>query len=175
MGYGGAASFAQRTLPPSRAISAEGEPLRIRVARRSPTVAGDSLIAHSQTTSTLHCSANSACVDRSSRLLFAISLASQNAVLVAGRRNSAQRSWRCQKHPCTKTTVLHLGRTISGEPGNRFTFNLKRKPACHKLRRICISGAVSRPRIRDITAERLSGVITSVMSSVSQAFTHQYI
>ena len=38
-------------------------------------------------------------------------------VLVFGTIKYLQPEWPCQKQPCTKITVRHLGKTISGLPG----------------------------------------------------------
>jgi len=66
----------------------------------------------------------------------------------------------CQKHQCTKITAFHLGRTMSGRPGILRTSSRKRKPICQRDLRIRSSGLVSRPLMRDMSAEGFSGDFT---------------
>lgn len=169
-GYSAANSLVDTTPTPRRSTWALGDPARIPKTSSWPVAITSRLSAHSHTTNTRQSIAESARIAASSRRLFAASLSSQNPVLVAGSRNSGHPSWRCQKQPCTKMTAFHLARTMSGRPGSCLALSLKRRPACHSARRTCNSGPVSRPRILDITADRFSGLITSVMAPVSQPF-----
>lgn len=52
-----------------------------------------------------------------SRSTFVTNLAFQNSVRVFGVVQRRQPEWRCQKQPCTKTTVERRGKTMSGVPG----------------------------------------------------------
>ena len=152
------------TLPSSPAISALGRPALTQRMQQLPVSASDILKAHSQMVSIRQPVASRLLAARSSRSRFAASLVSQKLVRVDGRRNSGQPSWRCQKHPCMKIAAFHLGRTMSGRPGRPRTSSRNRRPACQRALRIWSSGLVSRLRMRDMSAERFSGDITSAIS-----------
>lgn len=71
---------------------------------------------HSQIVNTRHPSDFSAWATFSSRIRFAVILANQNSLRVAGSLNIGQ-SCPCQKHPCMSTTAWKRGKTRSGLPG----------------------------------------------------------
>jgi hypothetical protein len=61
-------------------------------------------------------------------------------------------------------TVLYFGKTISGQPGKSFRWSLNLYPYRCNQDLTAFSGFVSLPFIRDIKAERRSGVKRSAMS-----------
>lgn len=75
---------------------------------------------HSQIVITLQPDFFSASLLRSSLLRLASILLRQNSVLVRGMVPST--SCPCQKHPWMKITMPYLCNTMSGVPGNPFTF-----------------------------------------------------
>lgn len=126
------------------------------------------LIEHSQTTATRQPMLPSAATVAASLSMFRPSLLSQKSALVLGKRKYGQPSWRCQKHPCTRMTAPHFGRTRSGFPGSFLPCNRKRKPRRQSSRRTISSGLVSLAWIRDINAERVPLSITSTISGISR-------
>ena len=60
----------------------------------------------------------------------------------------------CQKHPFINITVLYLGKTISGLPGNVLTLIRYQNPFENKNLRTKISGFVFFPPILDIISDR---------------------
>jgi len=95
-----------------------------------------------------------------SRRSFASSLRFQNERLFSGMFECFGQ--RCQKHPSTKTASLSLGKTKSGLPN---TGAWRRHPVMPWRRKSRIKAtSVSlfpRPRMRDITCDRLALVKTS--------------
>jgi hypothetical protein len=95
--------------------------------------------------------------------MFLSNFATQKSVLLFGVVATLQPLCRCQKQPCTKTTVLCRGSTRSGLPGRSGRCSRYRSPlACRSLRST-ISGLVFRPRILDILSDRWAFVKKSVM------------
>lgn len=78
----------------------------------------------------------------------------QNSTLLFGIPAYRHPWCRCQKQPCTKTTVRYFGRTISGFPGNSLQCKRYRNPRACKYFRTVNSGAVCSPRIRAISQLR---------------------
>ena len=97
-----------------------------------------------------------------------IILSRQKSALVAGR--CFWHSCPCQKQPLTNITVRHLRITMSGRPGNDFTYSRYRNPCRHNHRRTTISGLVSRPLMRLIQRCRCSGVILSAIAMQNYSF-----
>jgi len=106
--------------------------------------------SHSHTVKTRQPSALSSRVFRTSRSTFVENLFFQNCALFVGIVVLSQLWWRCQKQPCTKTTIRYFGNTISGFPGRSLRCRLNRYPRVCKAERTAISGTVSRPRMRDM-------------------------
>jgi len=90
---------------------------------------------------------------------------SQNSCLALGVYAYLHPSCRCQKHPCTKMTVLYFGNTMSGLPANLLLCVLNRKPARCSRERSASSGLVSLPLIRDMFQLRCSGVSLSMVDT----------
>lgn len=128
-----------------------------------PTCSMSARTAHSQTTPTLQPASSSLATEATSRVRFCRSLFLQNSGFDLGNRKYGQPAWACQKHPWTNTAAFHLGRTRSGRPGSPLECRRYRKPACHRYFLTSISGRVSALRMRDMRAERVSGLITSVI------------
>jgi hypothetical protein len=120
-------------------------------------------ISHSQIVNTRHPRRRSACAAFLSRLTVPSILSRQNALRFFGYTAWLHPPWWCQKHPCTKITVLYFGKTMSGQPANAFTCKRNRNPALCRKERTCFSGKVCFPRIRLITQLRLAGENTSVI------------
>lgn len=96
---------------------------------------------------------------------------SQNSVRVAGIVAPRQPLWRCQKQPCTKTTVRCLGNTTSGFPTIlRPVFSRKRKPNECNIRRTSTSGFVPEERMRLMFQLRCSDVRRSTISRLELPF-----
>jgi len=74
---------------------------------------------------------------------------------------------RCQKQPCTNTTVRYFFRTKSGVPGRFLLCSLKRYPIRCRAERSLNSGLVSLPDTRDIIQERFFG---DTISAISRRF-----
>lgn len=89
-----------------------------------------------------------------SLVTFNSNLRIQNSTLLFGIPAYRQPRCRCQKQPCTKTTVRYFGRTISGFPGNSLPCKRYRNPRACKYFRTVNSGVVFSPRIRDISQLR---------------------
>ena len=123
--------------------------------------------AHCQTTSTRQPSEINSSYSRRSRSLFVSSFRVQNSTFVSGTVAFLQSACACQKHPLTKTTVFHFGRTISGLPGKSDRLSLYRNPRSNKRCLTKISGFVPFERIRDITSERFARENLSIRDSVS--------
>lgn len=112
------------------------------------------LIWHSQTVITFQPLSINSRFDLASRAMFASNFSDQNPLLVFGVDARPHPSCRCQKHPWTSTTVLCLGRTMSGRPGRSGAWSRNLYPiACNK-RRTTISGFVFLPRTARMLAER---------------------
>lgn len=127
--------------------------------------------SHSQTTNTRQPLASSCWLICSSRITFFENLASQNSVLDFGIVATLQPGWRCQKHPCTKTTVRCFGRTMSGFPGSFRPCRRKRNPCRWSALRRLTSGLVFSERMRDIRSDRCVGVRLSTIASRIVALT----
>lgn len=151
---------------PDRSSSALSTPLRTHETTFSPDAQPSHFSAHSHTTRTRQPASDSACIAFASRSRLAVNLASQNSGLVAGNRNSGQPSWRCQKHPCTKTTAFQRRSMMSGRPGRSLACNRNRRPADQSARLTVRSGPVSLFRIFDIAAERRSALSGSAIVRV---------
>lgn len=109
--------------------------------------------SHSHTTKTRQPSTSRDAFVRRSLATFASNLRVQASTLLFGVLVRRHPSWRCQKHPCTKTTARNRGRTMSGVPAKSRRCSRNRSPsACNPLRSRS-SGLVSRPRTRDISAD----------------------
>jgi hypothetical protein len=118
---------------------------------------------HSQATITLQPAARSCLAVQRSRATFRSNFATQKSVLLFGVVAILQPECRCQKHPCTNTTVRKRGKTRSGLPGRFAACSLYRRPSpCSTFRR-AISGLVSRPLIRLMRSERPAGDRKSAM------------
>lgn len=78
----------------------------------------------------------------------------QNSTLLFGIPAYRQPRCRCQKQPCTKTTVRYFGRTISGLPGNSLLCKRYRNPRACKNFLTVSSGVVFSLRTRDISQLR---------------------
>jgi hypothetical protein len=88
----------------------------------------ESDVSHSQMTITRQPAARSCRFLRASRLVLASNFSRQNSTRVLGIVALPHKACLCQKHPCTKMTVLSLGSTRSGVPGRSLRCSLKRKP-----------------------------------------------
>lgn len=131
----------------------------------STVSSGDCRIAHSQTTPTRQPTPRRARIAAWSRSRLPASFLSQNSARDLGSWKDEQPSCRCQKHPCTNTAARHFGNRRSGFPGSDFECRRKRKPFLQSNRRIASSGFVFVPRIRDISSERFSELITSAIGT----------
>lgn len=125
-------------------------------SRTSLSTASRCLRPHSQITMTRQPSAANAAMFRFSRSTLVANFCNQKSRRVDGVTVSLQSSWRCQKQPCTKTQSRCLGKTMSGLPGNRLSFNIYRRPALCRTRRTIISGLVSFPRMPAIHLDLVS-------------------
>ena len=96
-----------------------------------------------------------------SRFWFSANFSSQNSLWVSGMLARLQ-VWRCQKHPCTKITVLYLGKTRSGFPGRWAPCNRKRNPSLWAHERTINSGTVCFPLTELIIRLRTSGATLSI-------------
>lgn len=119
--------------------------------------------SHSHTTNTVHPDACSSIAFCASRAMFFSNFSCQNCVLLLGVVAILQPECRCQKHPCTKTTVLYRGNTRSGLPGSPAPCNRYRSPSRWRTLRSASSGWVSLPLMRDILSERSAGERKSVI------------
>ena len=99
----------------------------------------------------------------SSRSILPDILSLQKSWLVSGIVAYLQSECPCQKHPLMNITVLYLGRTMSGLPGNPFWCNRKRKPFANKKRRTKTSGLVFLLLMCDIHFWRCSFDSTSAI------------
>lgn len=109
---------------------------------------GKSGIWHSHTTIILHPNCLNSRLTRTSRAVLLLNFCCQKRWFDLGLYASLHFACRCQKHPCTNTTDLYFGRTISGLPirSRRCSRNLNPR-RCNKERMIS-SGAVFLPRMR---------------------------
>ena len=80
--------------------------------------------SHCQIINTLYSMLDNSTYIFLSRIILLDIFSFQNSVFVAGNADFLQFSCPCQKHPLTNIIVLYLGKTISGFPGNFFTFFL---------------------------------------------------
>ena len=80
-------------------------------------------ISHSHITTTFQPSSLSFLYCSLSLLIVLLNFFSQYAMFETGIDACSHPGWRCQKQPFTKTTVLILGRTMSGFPGKSFRCN----------------------------------------------------
>src|SRR5580698_7634204 len=74
------------------------------------------LVSHSHTVSTRHPSFFKALLFFASRTWLRLNFSAQKSLRLFGMLATAQPSWPCQKHPCTKTTFRREGKTKSGHP-----------------------------------------------------------
>lgn len=159
---------------PLRSSSALPRCRRTHEMTCAPAVSASHFNAHSHTTRTRHPASDRSPIALASLRWLACSFDSQNSGLVAGNRNNGQPSWRCQKHPCTKTAAFQRRSTISGRPGKVLACKRKRSPADQSARRTSSSGAVSLLRMRDIAAERCSLLRVSAIGKVLIHATRQH-
>lgn len=134
----------------------------IAVTRES-TYSTSSRIPHSQMTMTRQPASVRSRQLRRSRAILPSNFSCQNSRLVEGVVQYLQPTCRCQKHPCTKITVLNLGNTRSGFPGSRASWSRYLNPALCRALLITSSGLVSFPRIDAMIRER---VLVSTMSPI---------
>lgn len=120
--------------------------------------------SHSQTTTDFHPLARRRLRWIWSRLTFSANLRAQKDFLDLGEYAYRQLLCRCQKQPCTNTTVRLLTRTMSGFPGKSARCNLNRRPIRCRIDRTCTSGLVSRALMRDMFQLRRAGVILSAIA-----------
>ena len=92
----------------------------------------------------------------------------QNSGRVFGILNCLQSACACQKHPCTKITVLYRVSTISGLPGNCFPCKRYRNPLAHKKCRTRNSGRVSRLLMRAMSSPRVSAFLMSATDEIRE-------
>ena len=93
----------------------------------------ESSTLHSQTTRTSQPRLSKSILLRLSRWTALASFSLQNSRRVFGTTEFVH-PCECQKHPCTKITVLYFGNTISGFPGRSFRCNRNRNPfRCNQL------------------------------------------
>lgn len=121
-------------------------------------------VSHSQTVRTRHPAFVRAFSLRASRATLRSNFSSQNATLVFGLVVRRQLRCRCQKHPCTNTTLLSLGKTRSGVPGKSRRCKRKRKPSRWAELLTTISAREFFGPIRDIRADRTADTGASVQS-----------
>jgi hypothetical protein len=106
--------------PPALGLAGAAGASRLRnVSMSLRRTASADRVSHSQKTTTRHPAASRLARTLASRATLPSNFFRQKSGRVLGVAARRQ-SWRCQKHPCTKTTVLHLGNTMSGRPGNFF-------------------------------------------------------
>ena len=86
--------------------------------------------------------------------MFAANFAFQNSTFVFGIDAFTHLECRCQKQPCTKTTVFRAGITISGLPGNLLSCRLNRMPDRCRNDRTFSSGTVFFARMRPMSKLR---------------------
>ena len=78
------------------------------------------LISHSQTIITYHPDSSNSFIFCLSRIIVLFIFWSHHSVLVFGTTKYLHFECPCQKHPLIKITVLSLGKTISGFPGEYY-------------------------------------------------------
>lgn len=108
----------------------------------STTCSSPLSISHCHTTNAVQPSSRSRDSLRRSLATFASNFLAQKFACVFGIEDSRQPSCRCQKHPCTKTTILAFEKTRSGVPGSESTCSRYRSPARWSWRLRRSSGAV---------------------------------
>ncbi len=113
--------------------------------------------SHSQTTNTLHPSEMRVDMFFASRVLFFSILSPQNTAFVLGSTKNEHPSCPCQKQPLTKTTLLYLGKTMSGLPGRRLSLVRYRSPFLNKKRLTSNSALVSLPLMERMILLRCAG------------------
>jgi hypothetical protein len=118
--------------------------------------------SHSQHTRTFQPAALSARCCRRSRRRLLLNFSCQNSRFDRGVDAKRQPVCRCQKHPCTKRTVLYRGKTRSGVPGRSRRCRRNRRPSACSARLTSISGLVSRPVIPAIILLRTAGLTVSI-------------
>ena len=116
---------------------------------------------HYQITITFHPNAFSWFSASLSRFWVPEILSIHHSVRVLGITKYRQPSCPCQKQPLINSTVLYLGKTISGFPGRVFTFSLYLKLLANKNCRTSISGFVFFPFMRLMLKERVVVLCTS--------------
>lgn len=119
---------------------------------------------HSQITNDVHPCTRSDLIAAASRLVLRSSFLFQNARLLVGRLPRRQ-LWQCQKQPCTKITLLNLGRQMSGEPGRSFLCRRNLNPMRCNNERTMSSGLVSKLRTLAIMRLRFSRVMKSAIAA----------
>lgn len=117
--------------------------------------------AHSHTIASLHPSAIKARWFSSSLWTLRANFSAQKSSRVEGVVANLQPGCRCQKQPFTSIAARHLGRTMSGLPGNRPSCRRKRNPDAWRARRTSSSGLVFCPLMPAIIRDR---VVLSTMS-----------
>jgi hypothetical protein len=119
--------------------------------------------SHSQTTAVRQpasCSLVRLCA---SRATLPSNLADQKAALVAGVVVKRHSTWRCQKHPCTRTAARYFGNTRSGLPGKSATCSRNLNPSACICFLSASSGAVFAPRMPAIMRDLVSLLTTSAI------------
>lgn len=112
-------------------------------------------VSHSHITKTRHPPSRSELMASMSRALFRASLGSQYCRFEPTLRDPAEQFGQlCQKHPWTNMQACLLGKTMSGFPGRRASWSVKRRPALCRAERTSLSGTVSLSRIFAIMALR---------------------
>ena len=105
-------------------------------------------VSHSHTTSTFHPSLRRARRLTLSRAALPSSFANHQSRRLVGLVQFLHFLCRCQKQPCTRTTVLCFGSTTSGRPGSFFPCSRNLYPILCSSERTTFSGVVSFPRMR---------------------------
>lgn len=132
-----------------------------RISRANRASARCSRSSHSQTTSTFQPACRSAFCWRRSRSRFILSFSFHHSRFDAGNVENRHPPWRCQKQPCTNTTVLNLGKTRSGVPGRSRRCRRNLRPARCMARRTTSSGRVFFAPMRAIMRLRTAGLTVS--------------
>lgn len=122
--------------------------------------------SHSQITMGVHPLLISASKLRRSLATLLVNLCCQKSARVFGVVANRQPACRCQKQPWTKSATLSPGNARSGEPGNRRSWSLNRRPAECRYRRTRSSGLVFLPAIPAIIRDR---AFSSTMSVTAEA------
>lgn len=113
-----------------------------------------SFVSHPQIVRLRHPAFRSAAAFLLSLATFSSNFSIQNLTLLFGILAYRQPRCRCQKQPCTNTTVRYFGKTISGFPGNSLLCSRYRNPRACKYFLTVSSGVVFSPRTRDISQLR---------------------